>query len=133
MEGGGSEMERCVTTASRSSGLPNAGGGIRSRSANIASIMMKNWQKALWASEEGSERLSDRLQDGRRLLVPLGKSVDEIECHCRSLQPLSTIINRPHAVGLRKLKIDECLNEWILIRLFASIASICALFDKSEE
>ena len=72
------------------------------------------------------EYSADRLQGGRSLVLALGGSVDEIERHCCSLQPLRTIINGPNAVGLRKL-IDECLNEWILIRHFAGIASICAL------
>src|SRR6476646_3262748 len=76
------------------------------------------------------EYSADRLQGGRSLVLALGGPVDEIERHCRSLQPLRTIINGPNGVGLRKL-IDECLNEWILIRHFAGIASICAL-DKSE-
>src|ERR1700745_1020859 len=58
-------------------------------------------------------RLADSLQCGRRLLLlALAGLVDEIECHRRSLKPLSPIINRPNGVGLRKL-IYECLNEWV--------------------
>ena len=93
----------------------------------------RNWQRDYWHRKRqgraSSEYSADRLQDGRSLLVALGQSVDEIECHCSSFQPTATIINRPNGVGLRKL-IEECLNEWILIRHF--VASICALVDKSE-
>src|SRR5262249_17157362 len=56
---------------------------------------------------------ADSLQFGRRLLfLALARLVNEIECHRRSLEPPSPIINRPNGVGLRKL-IYECLNEWV--------------------
>jgi hypothetical protein len=64
---------------------------------------------------------------GRRLLfLALVGPVDEIECHRRSLKPLSPTINRPNGVGLRKL-IYECLNEWV--RHFAG--PLCSV-DESE-
>ena len=56
---------------------------------------------------------ADSLQFGRRLLcIALARLVNEIECHRRSLEPPSPIINRPNGVRLRKL-IYECLNEWV--------------------
>src|SRR5689334_22552932 len=68
-------------------------------------------------------RLADSLQCGRRLLLlALAGLVNEIECHRRSLEPLSPIINRPNGVGLRKL-IYECLNEWVR-HFAASLRSI---------
>ena len=71
---------------------------------------------------------ADGLQNGLLEVLAPGEPVNEIECHRRSLKPLSTIINRPNAVGFRKL-IHECLNK--RIRHSAGIASICGL-DKSE-
>ena len=35
-------------------------------------------------------------------LVACAWFVDEIECHCRSLKPFSTITNRPNGIGFRK-------------------------------
>ena len=58
------------------------------------------------------EYSADGLQNGWPEVLALGEPVNEIECHRRSLKPLSTIINRPNAVGLRKL-IHECLNKRI--------------------
>src|SRR5262245_18189835 len=73
-------------------------------------------------------RLADSLQSGRRLLfLALAGLVNEIECHRRSLESLSPIINRPNGVGLRKL-IYECLNEWV--RHFAG--SLCSVDEREN-
>src|SRR5215470_15689804 len=68
---------------------------------------------ALSATSHHSSLPADSLQCGRRLLLlAFAGLVNEIECHRRSLEPASPIINRPNGVGLRKL-IYECLNEWV--------------------
>ena len=67
---------------------------------------------------------ADGLQGGLLEVLARGEPVNEIECHRRSLKPLSTIIKRPNAVGFRKL-IHECLNK--RIRHSAGITSICGL------
>ena len=68
---------------------------------------------------------ADGLQ-GRLLVLALGTPVNEIECHRRSLEPMSPIINRPNAIGFRKL-IHECLNKRIGHFAGFGIAPICGL------
>src|SRR5262249_38215865 len=68
---------------------------------------------ALSATSHHSSLPADSLQFGRRpLLFALAGLVNEIECHRRSLEPPSPIVNRPNGVGLRKL-FYECLDEWV--------------------
>ena len=68
---------------------------------------------------------ADRFEYGRSLFLALSGPVDEIKCHCSGLQPVPTIVNRPNAVGLRKL-IARTLgaNEW---RVFGTISLPLAL------
>jgi len=63
--------------------------------------------------------------DLKIVLVAFVWLVDEIECHCHSLKPFSTITNRPNGIRLRKFA-HESLNKWI-----AGIASLCGI-NKSQ-
>src|SRR5215469_18076509 len=92
-----------------------------------ATTAYNTFSGTLSATSHHSSLAADSLQCGWRLLfLTLAGLVNEIECHRRSFEPLSPIINRPNGVGLRKL-IDECLNEWV--RHFAG--SLCSV-DESE-
>src|SRR5690349_4739038 len=63
--------------------------------------------------------------DLKIVLVAFVWLVDEVECHCHSLKPFSTITNRPNGIRLRKFA-HESLNKWIAV-----IASLCGI-NKSQ-